>query len=259
MGPNFDGAKPSIYEGVQPPSFFHQPLHRASDGGTSTTLRQRGSDSDSGSRNAKYEFRVLHTKKIVLRLETIERLLNNAEYLTGHALDMGVIGIVNATRIGAGETVWWCDWEKTYLEGTVWMDPGLSGGSAAAVRMTIQEERLSDRDMQALFPGSGSDTAKGEVTCRKKMVGSVGDLVDVPVGRVGSGESLGVSSGEVTKAELVSVNRKREAEAVEGSGSVKRRFRVRRGTMIRKRDEVESKPIERSDGIGGCLCGWRSV
>ena len=225
VGPSVNGRQPFIYEGVQPPSFFRQPLYRVleDNGALESKDFKRGSAGGS----PVYEFQVLYSKGIILRDSTIERLLKGVES-------------TESTEIRIGEVVWWCKWDKTYIEGRVWMEAvnGTLGKLDSAFRMTLHESRLNDQELQKLFAGTNStDAAKGAITCQKK-VGNGGDLVDAPAGR-----SI---SNEINKAKVLS-----ETRAVESV--VRRHFG--RGSIFR-RGSPQLQLTEHADGAGQCLCEW---
>ncbi|KAF8419277.1 hypothetical protein EV426DRAFT_644909 [Tirmania nivea] len=228
IGPSDDRKQTLIYEGVQPPSFLHQPLYRVlEDNGA---LESKDFKKGSAGGSLKYEFQLLYTKEIILRDSTIER----------HSMG------VESTEIRSGEIIWWCKWEKTYIAGRVWMETGngTSRDADSAFHMTLHESRLSDQELQQLFSGSNTaDAGKGAITCQKKTSNDGGGLVDSPAGEAGTGASI---PREINKAKMLS-----EAQAVEEI--VRRRFG--RGSNFRPHSP-QSQLAERADGTGQCFCEW---
>lgn len=217
-----DGAsgKHPLRYGFQSPNFFHQPLYRVLQDNGGKGLKEGPTGG-----SPKYDFRVLYTKEIILR-------------------DSAIVppSGVKRTEVGNGEIVWYCKWDKTYIEGRVWMETvnGISKKVDSAFRMTLRESRLSDQELQQLLPGSNTtDAAKGAITCQKKM-NRGGNLVDIPAGPGGN-----ISSG-ITRAKEVL-----EARAVEEV--VRRRFGR---ANISKRHSPQFQQTERADGAGQCLCEW---
>ena len=219
MGPGIPGKQPLKY-GAQPPSFAHQPLYRVLE--NSGMLENKDFQGGSAGGSLKYDFRVLYTKVIILHGSTVPS-------------SPGAEG----AEIGSEEEVWWCEWEKTFIEGRVWMEAvnGTSRKVDPVFRMTLHESRLSNQELQKLFLGS-----KGAITCLKK-VNKDGDLVGISAGNVGTG---GNTSSGISKAKVPS-----EARAVEEV--VRRRFG--RGSILR-RDSLSLQLNERVDGEGQCLCEW---
>lgn len=226
VGPKVNG-KLSLRYGLQPPNFFHQPLYKVLE--NDSVLESKDFERRSASGSPKYNFQILYTKEIILRDSKVEPPPPGTE----------------GAEIRDMEIVWWCKWEKTYIEGMVWMEAvNETSKMDSAFRMTLHESRLSDQELQNLLPGSNpADTAKGGITCQKKM-NNGGNLVGIPAGNVGPGGSI---SSRINKAKVLS-----EARAVEEV--VRRRFG--RGSILR-RDSLLSQLTERADG-GQCLCEWES-
>lgn len=231
------GPKPMpIYEGVQPPIFFRQPLYKVLE--ENGVLESKHFKRGSAGGSPEYEFRLLYTKVIILRAKTIKYLLGNQGYVNGSAMDMGPV----SNKIGNGESVWQCKWNKTYIKGRVWMEvadgPSKKRSAGAfegpSFRMMLHESRPSDQELQQLSSGSNTtDAGRGVITCQE-VSNNYGKLVDVNLVKVGN-----------------------KAKALSEAGPVEQVVRRHFGKgSIFKRGSPESQPTERTDGTGQCLCEW---
>ncbi|KAF8462959.1 hypothetical protein BDZ91DRAFT_850397 [Kalaharituber pfeilii] len=257
-GPTF--AKERILmEGVQPPSFYHQPLYRVGNQANSNINTKRYYDTEV------YQYRFLYTKEIILKTATIEEVLKDLDNLSEPAMDISF----NSTQLAIGETFWWCQWKLTYMEGLVWMEllgpsnrtfgnnpPELQdlsveiAGSTKRrkkpspppkrqLRYTVKESRISQEEIDILSPRSSN---KAEITCQRRVVGLNGSLIVI----LGTSED-GASNDQQSTALLEAQKR----EVVENV--VRNRFG---GSVIRKWKREPSTPLEEGED-GLCMCEWR--
>ena len=265
------GGPGHIYEGVQPPSFYHQPLFEVLQNTDSLDYDKRRMLRRDADDLAAYEFRTLYTKQVVLRIPTITKMLNDTKYLVG---DKDVRAVVNATEIDSGQLVWVCEWEKTYLEGRVWLE---YENDQSTINVAVASGNKAATEFKPVTDGTSNTKHRRHLSTTPKLhyflrefrpteeflneITGSEELLTVKRGQITCKKMVGQGKGALGPAtqELATGNSRRDQLDIEERAIVADIVRGKFTRNIWRRDTsgVEGITLPPENDAGECSCEWK--